>query len=268
MKTAKYAWLGTLLLLVLGCLGLWFFPQKDPITLQILRRCPENLPTCVDVEFAVIGEADLQASSGEENPALVMRIPDPTDDSYEIFVFKVYGRLNDDPMAWHLLRIRRYKDGLDCASFYVPAIGQQGDVAVILTDAGPLEFASDLLSIGSSHNLFIIDPATGQKIAPFTPYWEASLWYEQPVIKADKTVRWLREKENICLDLESSPRFRQVPLSECNEARLEQADLALVEKARASGPITDPDWLERLESDLYSLPGLSYWVLRWGQACT
>ena len=268
MQAAKYAWFGTLLLLGLGCLGLWFFPQKGPMALQILRDCPTDWPACIHVEFSVVDMVDPQVSSGEDNPAVMMRFPDPTNDSYDIFIFKVYGRLNDDPMAWHLLQIRYYKDGQDCASFYVPAIGQQGHAAVILTDAGPLEFSSDWLSIGSSGSLIIIDPATGQKTIPFTPYGEANLWYEQPVIKADKTVRWLREKENICLDMESGPRFRQVPLSECDAARLEQAGPALVEKARASGLITDPDWLERLESDLYSLPGLPYWVLRWGQACT
>lgn len=238
-----------------------------PNILTPLTECPATHPACMlfDIYFKTPG-----TTIDDRPPYTVIISEDP--DRYDKFdipiVAEVRGRLNGGSEVVHRVA---FPDGrgseMVCQDTWAATVGVDSDgQGIILTDQGELKITDTTIRVGIRSSLKIIDGTSLEEFEHATPEWQSHFFRDKLAVSRDGRTYW--RQTNICLDIDSGARFKQVSDKLCDGAQLHPARSETVEKVRRTGRYIDDHEAEYLWHYLWEIEGSNHIVYLYPIACT
>lgn len=235
----------------------------DPTILTPLTDCPTARPACMVFHIYLT----TPEVNGEGYAPYTKVISKGLDESDVPIVADVLGRLNGGPEKLHRIAFHNDRGGIICQDSRAATIGVgKNGHGTILTVQGELEITDPTIQVGDRTSLAVIDRKTLKQTNLPTPHWQSHFFLDQLAMAKDGRAYW--RENNICLDINSSPRFKQVPATHCTGVKLSPANARTVERFRHTGRYNGEHEKAYLQDYLFEIEGSGYIAYIYPIACT
>jgi len=252
-----------LIVWIVCCVLFPFTTANATEVLHALKKCPEDIPACMEMDINMIWPPDLPDEwQASQHPNVSIEARDEMDPDTVTYRISVSGRLDGGETKPYDLFFTGGGE-MACTDFMngmVATIGfNTSGEGIILTREGSLELMNAPLRLGCENCVALIDEKSLEITFAISPSWYRG---SGPVVHSDGRIFW--KNGDRCLRMPSNEWFTIGKAEDCNAPSLERASQESVRAVRGQKSLPE----NRLESDLYKIPNSDFLIYIYGVACT